>query len=203
MKATSRRQTFDKADFEWSYLAIGLGALATLLFAVIIPVINWLSGATFTSQLLVFDYLPVNAELQQDVRLDADTLLVELPHASTATWLAQIGRGVLFTVVVLAVLHHLWRFMRSVAEGSPFTETNVRRLQIMAWILIIAPMVGLLVEAVYNGHLLSLAFEHGFTWVVNISNATYVVAGFGVLLALIAEVFRRGVRLEGDVDGLV
>lgn len=198
-----RLTTFDKSDFAWSYIAIALAGLGVLVFAVLKPIVAWLRGAPLELDVLLPDGAPLDIETVSEVTAVGHVASLALADAPTTTWLLRIGLGLLFTAAVVAVLVLLFRFMHSIDADSPFTAANVRRLQFMAGILLIGPILAFWIQALWNGHLLSLAFGIELTWVSRIDNAYYAIFGFGTLLACIAEVFRRGLTLEDDVDGLV
>lgn len=199
----TRALTFDESDFQWSYLALGLASLASVLFAVALPAVAWLRGEPLVARVLSPADADVAVSAADGASVTTDTLTVHLADAPAGAWLATIGLGALFTAVVWVVLYQLWRLLRAVADGSPFTQANVVRLRVMAWALMLTPVVALVLTAFYHSYLLSLALGEGSAWVLRVPNSTYVIVGFGILLALIAEVFRRGVQLEDDVEGLV
>lgn len=199
----SKLPTFGKSDFSWSYLAIALGGLAVAVFAVIKPLVLWLGGQSLEAEVRLLEGAPLDLDATAGTTLVGHLASAILTDASTATWLARIGLGLLLTLAVLAVLFLLLRFMRSVAAGDAFTAANVRRLRAMAAILFLGPVIGSWAQAFWNGHLLSVVFDIENTWVVHFDHFHFTILGFGALLACVAEVFRHGVQLEDDTEGLV
>lgn len=155
------------------------------------------------SKVVVHIGAPLDADTVAGATALAQTAAVTLTDVPIATWLARIGLGLLLSLAVLTVLYLLYRFMRSIDAGTPFTIANVRRLQIMAGIMLLGPVLAFWIQTFWNGHLLALAFGIEHTWAGRFDNLYIAICGFGTLLACIAGVFRQGLILEDDVEGLV
>jgi nitric oxide reductase large subunit len=89
------------------------------------------------------------------------------------------------------------------SEGDPFISPNVNRLRAIGIILMIAPVVGtwaaMAEEALFQrefamGALTYMEFEAG---------AMFTYFGVGILFLVVAEVFKMGLRLREDTEGLV
>ena len=91
------------------------------------------------------------------------------------------------------------------AEGDPFIRANVRRLQIIAALLLVEPLIEswstmaeseLLLRAVPKlpPETIFLQYDLG---------SAFVFFGVGILVFILAEVFKTGVHLREDVEGLV
>ena len=115
------------------------------------------------------------------------------------------GMTVLSLLVLAFLLSQLWLLLRAVSHDAPFTDQVVRRLRVMGLTLIgwelLEPFLWLflspkaweygLVSAGAQGVGLELgSMEPGGPQLTRIA--------FGALLLLLAQVFRRGVRLEHD-----
>ena len=91
--------------------------------------------------------------------------------------------------------------MRTLRDGDPFTPVNGRRILTISLLLIGAgltegPIRGLLAWTQVNGTPAEPLVDIGYS--ISIQQI-----GFGLLLAALAEIFRRGARMRADVDGLV
>lgn len=140
---------------------------------------------------------PVSAHLYGRLLLDAEpgwnSLIASL-----------YGMTVLSLLVLAFLLSQLWLLLRAASRDAPFTEQAVRRLRVVGVTLIAwevaEPVLWLFLSpkawdydmVSYGGGIgLELtSMEPGGP------QLTHIV--FGVLLVLLAEVFRRGVHLETD-----
>jgi hypothetical protein len=107
-----------------------------------------------------------------------------------------VGAGLALTIVWL-----LLRIVRTLTTGDPFRPVNVRRVTGIAVAVIAFGIQEPLLSAVNTGALVRgtaaedvVPFELAFSW------APILV---GLLIAALAEVFRRGTRLRADTEGLV
>jgi hypothetical protein len=113
---------------------------------------------------------------------------------------------VLSLLVLALVLNQLWRLLRAAAAGEPFTDQVVRRLRVMGGVL-----VGWeLAEPVLWLFLSPKAWEYGATSYgpgatadlqlgsMEPGGPQLTVIAFGLLLVLLAQVFRRGVELADE-----
>ena len=144
------------------------------------------------------DVRAVSADLDGRLLLDAD------PGWSPLV-ASLYGMTVLSLLVLAFLLSQLWLLLRAVARDAPFTDQVVRRLRVIGLTLIawelLEPLLWLflspkawdygLVSAGTRGVGLELgSMEPGGPQLTRIA--------FGALLLLLAQVFRRGVRLEHD-----
>lgn len=194
--------TFDKQDYGWSYLAMVLAAIAVSAIAVVLPLIDWVRGVPLSTSAVLFDPQPVDGAAD-GASAATDVVQVEISDAPASAWFGHVGLGLLFALAVFIFLALLWRFMRSLEHGTPFTGTNVTRLRAMGAILLFAPVLDSILRGLLNRHILDIAFGQRPAWSFQMPYQTMAMMGLGVVLLCIAEVFRRGVELEEDVEGLV
>ncbi|HEX4977066.1 MAG TPA: DUF2975 domain-containing protein [Nocardioides sp.] len=115
------------------------------------------------------------------------------------------GMTVLSLLVLAFLLSQLWLLLRDVSRDAPFTDEVVRRLRVIgvtliAWELL-EPFLWLLLSPKAWDYGLLSAGARG----VGLQLGSMEPGGpqltrmaFGALLLLLAQVFRRGVRLEQD-----
>lgn len=192
---------FSKDDFTWSYIAIVAAAVAVVGLSVVKPALTWAIGGPLRADVplepgdLVDDDMP---------GLTASRGVIELAGAPASGHLWVIALGAAFSGVVLFVLVLLWRFVRACQLGEPFVAANVRRLKWMGASLLVLSLVAVPVQGFANAYLRGLVLPGlDEVWYARFDSTMAAVAAFGVLLALVAEVFTRGEELEGDVEGLV
>ena len=115
------------------------------------------------------------------------------------------GMTVLSLLVLAFLLSQLWLLLRAVASDAPFTEQVVRRLRVIGLTLVAWELL----EPFLWLFLSPKAWEYGFLSAgaqgIGLRLGSMEPGGpeltrmaFGALLLLLAQVFRRGVRLEND-----
>jgi hypothetical protein len=139
-----------------------------------------------------------SAQLEGRLLLDADPGWNPLVAS-------QYGMTVLSLLVLAFLLSQLWLLLRAASRNAPFTDQVVRRLRVIGLTLIawelMEPFLWLflspkawdygLIGAGARGVGLELgSMEPG--------GPQLTLMAFGALLLLLAQVFRRGVRLESD-----
>ena len=113
-----------------------------------------------------------------------------------------IGADLLRTGIVLGVTFLLLLMVRSLRAGDPFTEDNSKRIVWLALLVAIGGQAAVLMD-VLAGHLF-VSGGQGFSgWgqfplLIDVHPLAY-----GLVLAVIAAVFRQGVVLRQEVEGLV
>jgi hypothetical protein len=115
------------------------------------------------------------------------------------------GMTVLSLLVLAFLLAQLWLLLRAVSRDAPFTDQVVRRLRVIGLTLIgwelLEPFLWLFLSPKAWEYGLVSAGAHG----VGLELGSMEPGGpeltrvaFGALVLLLAQVFRRGVRLEHD-----
>jgi hypothetical protein len=115
------------------------------------------------------------------------------------------GMTVLSLLVLAFLLSQLWLLLRAVSRDAPFTDQVVRRLRVIGLTLIawelLEPFLWLFLSPKAWDYSLLSAGARG----VGLDLGSMEPGGpqlplmaFGALLLLLAQVFRRGVRLEQD-----
>ena len=147
--------------------------------------------------LLQGDVRPVNAALSGRVFLDAepgwDALMASL-----------YGMQVLVLLVLAFLLAQLWLLLRTAGYGQAFSGPMVRRLRIIGWTIVgwefLEPLLWLFFSPKANDyseitigpspHLSLSSMEPG--------GPSWTVISFGLLLVLLAELFRHGADLAEE-----
>jgi hypothetical protein len=120
------------------------------------------------------------------------------------TWpdrLGFAGPQLAAQAVILLVLWLLWRIIRTVSTAEVFTPANARRMVgIGLAVAVGGSAVQLLGYAAHKG-ILARSAAAG---IVDITfSFSYLPLVIGAIVLLLAEVFRQGVRLRAEVDGLI
>jgi hypothetical protein len=120
------------------------------------------------------------------------------------TWVDRLGFAgpeLATQAVILLVLWLLWCIVRTIPDGQVFTSANARR---MAGIGAAVAVGGSVVQLVsYTMHKTIVARSAAANVVDVVFSFSFLPLVLGVVFLLLAEVFRQGVRLRSEVDGLV
>jgi len=147
--------------------------------------------------------LPPNVELWSPGVWAA--IKVEHPDRTTKT-LSRLSR-VPSSVLLVAIIWMLRSIVvttvgTNTSEGDPFIRPNVRRLYILALLLTASPVIDF-VSQIAESELVSRSLPKDFA-VSSVDFSSFVPSiGMGLLVLVLAEVFKIGVRLREDVEGLV
>lgn len=124
--------------------------------------------------------------------------------------LLMLVASVPMDLIVIAIIFLIRKIVRTAigtdrSEGDPFIRPNVKRLRIIAIILIATPLIGSWMKIAES--------ELMFRSLSNIPPETtmleydlgspFLCFGMGLMVLLIAEVFKAGIQLREDVEGLV
>jgi hypothetical protein len=182
--------------------------LATLLLVVSIAVgLVILLGATFGFSLgnEISVHTPVDGRnlrgLPPDALIPADvdvTVVVHDPTDEQARWFAL--RDLPEGIIVVAMLWLVRGLLRSVRDGDPFNDSNVRRLRALALFVLIGVPLAAFVKSIIAG---ALAASAGLpSPSVEISVPGAAILG-GLALLVLSEVFAEGVHMRDDLEGTV
>lgn len=110
---------------------------------------------------------------------------------------------VLSLLIVAFLLAQLWLLLRAASQGDPFTDRVVRRIRIIGATLIawevVEPFLWLFLSPkAWDYGLTTRSDVHGLELGSMEPGMQFTPIAFGILLLLLAEVFKRGVRLEHE-----
>jgi hypothetical protein len=146
--------------------------------------------------LLQGDTRPVDAALSGRLFLDAkpgwNSLMASL-----------YGMQVLALLVLTFLLAQLWLLLRAASRGQGFSGSMVRRLRIIAWTMVgwefLEPLLWLFFSPKANDYdavmIGRMPLEFGS---MEPGGPSWTVISFGLLLALLAELFRHGADLAEE-----
>jgi len=153
-------------------------------------VLNWLMAAVILALLFV---VPNEAWIMSALKLDpspgADRVILGLRT------IAALG---LVTIPMnYGILTRLLAMVETVREGDPFVATNARRLQEIAWTLLVLQLIGIVIGSI--GKALSTPSHP-----VNLDAGFSINGWLAVLLTfLLARVFAAGTQMRDDLEGTV
>lgn len=139
--------------------------------------------------------LPEGAVSPDDVEV---TVRVRDASQEQHRWAA--ARDLVPGVLVVVAVWLLRGLLRSVRDGDPFTERNVRRLRALALVVLIGVPLAVFLSSIFAGELAtSTGLDSPGTQLTLPGNA--FLGGLATLV--LAEVFAAGVRLRDDLEGTI
>lgn len=145
------------------------------------------------------DVRPVNAELTGRLFLDAEP-------GWNPLMACLYGMQVLALAVLAFLLAQLWLMLRAASRGREFTSQMVRRLRIMGWTMVgwefIEPFLWLFSSPKSNDYSYAVIgpWPHLSLGSMEPGGPSWTVIAFGLLLVLLAEIFRRGADIAEEQE---
>ena len=146
--------------------------------------------------------------LQSDVRAVDATLYGRLFLDAAPGWnslMASLyGMQVLSLLVLAFLLAQLWLLLRTASYDEPFSVPMVRRLRIIGWTIVgwefVEPFLWLFFSPKANGYSETTvgAAPHLALTSMQPGGPSWTVVSFGLLLLLLAELFRHGTDLAEE-----
>ena len=104
---------------------------------------------------------------------------------------------VLVMGVGLWLITELQRILRTVRDGKPFAPSNARRVRRIAWVLIAGEFVRAAIVYLENSYAATHFTSEGFRFIARPDFSVGAIIE-GLIILVIAEVFRAGTRLDED-----
>lgn len=198
------RMKFDDTDFKLTKL-VGAGvAIGALVITIINPLVSWANRKPLVATLDGVAEGAIDGGRPGVTLTHGSTVTAQFADAGASLWLAALAPSILFVACLGGVLWLLWQLLDAVHYGHPFTESNVRRMRGIALIIVVGSFAVFLAQGLSGGYLLTQAVEGTSVFFANDTETSdLLIPGFGFLIAALAEAFRHGVELEGDVEGLI
>lgn len=137
------------------------------------------------------------------VQLDMDGSAMQLSLLGLRWWETVVFSGPPFAygALALAVIWLLWQVVRTLRSGDVFTQANVRRVMWVGGLIGGGSVLLQAAEYLAQRGVLAASAAAGVVEVAPSFNLMPLLLGAVVLL--LAEVFRQGVHLRSEVEGLV
>jgi hypothetical protein len=143
------------------------------------------------------DVRPVDAALSGQLFLDAEP-------GWNSLMASLYGMQVLSLLVLAFLLAQLWQLLRAAVRGQGFSDPMVRRLRTIAWTMVgwefLEPLLWLFFSPKANDY--SEAVIGPGPWLslgsMEPGGPSWTVVSFGLLLVLLAELFRHGADLAEE-----
>jgi Protein of unknown function (DUF2975) len=193
---------FDRSDYVATQILLAIVVIGALAFDLVAPVVEAVRNAplpmSFTTKVTSGITLPRGAT--HDGVVTMELLLTDPTHGER---LVQAIPGLLGAAVSITVALLLFQLLRTTQAGDPFTRRNVRRINTVALAVGIGGTFAQLAQeiadnAFYTSGRLPLPETMIFDLTLFLTPVFVMMVIF-----LIGETFRRGVKLRDDVEGLV
>jgi len=156
----------------------------------LLVVLNWLLGVAILVLLLVVPHEQwILSEFDLSPSPDADRLVMGLRAVAVL--------GLVTIPINHVILRHLLAMVQTVRAGDPFVARNARRLQVIAWALLVLQLIGIAIGAI--GTAISSPAHP-----VDLDAGFSVNGWLAVLLTFVlARVFAEGTLMREDLEGTV
>ncbi|HYO18285.1 MAG TPA: DUF2975 domain-containing protein [Dermatophilaceae bacterium] len=199
---TRDQLAFDRADYLGAKIILGITVAGSILFGVVGPILDAVNNVplpvAYTAK------VTSGIELPRGATHDGwPTVHLLLADATLVERFTQALPQLLFAAMTIAVAWLLYQLLRSTQAGEPFTRRNVMRLNAIALTIGIGGMLTQYAQGFANSAIHTtgrLPDRAGLSFEMTLTPLPLVVM---LMVALIAEAFRRGVALRDDVEGLV
>lgn len=195
---------FDRSDFVGTTVILSLAVVGTVLLGLLVPVVEAIRNSplpvSYTTKLTSGFVLPRGAT--HDGFATMDLLLMD---ATPGERLMQALPSLMGSAMTIAVCWMLFRLLRSIQAGEPFTRANVRRINVIALIVGLVGTLAQFAQGIADNRIPTsgrLPDSASATLVFEMS-ITPIPLVMMLVIALVGEAFRRGVQLREDVEGLV
>lgn len=201
---TKRRDilAFDRADRWGLAVLLLLIVTATTAELVVGPIVGWVRGEALSVPYFSDVQVPGLAGTGL-VHTAADYALLVAHPTARMRWLDLLP-GVGHAVLVAAMAWVVLRLMTDIGRGSAFARRNVTRLRVLAGLLLVGWTVVYFAAATCTFAILTeldlSAIDGGPRAALTLPVVPFVA---GLIVALVAEAFRAGTKLQDDVEGLV
>ncbi len=197
--------TWDRSDYVFTRGATIATAAIVCVVSVGLPLWDWLRGNPLVG---VVDTGSVDTPLPESLAaaepgatLTWDGVVqLQIADPSAGLRLAALLPSLLVAALAVAIAVTLHRLIGAAEAGRPFAPATTRSLRTVGWLIfagaLLLPMIGgfadslLILDAIDEQ--VSASYSLSLGWVA-----------LGLLVLLLAEIFRIGSRLADDVDGLV
>lgn len=201
-KAKGGLLRFSRADYLGTEIVLGVAAAGSVMFGLVEPAVDAITNTplpvSFTTKITGDLELPRGASHDGNI-----TMELLLRDATLGERLTQAIPGLILVGMTISIAWLVFQLLRSTQAKEPFTRRNVRRVNLIALIVGIGGVLVQLAQSVADSAIQTsgrlpdppvLIFEFSFTPVPLVAM---------LVIALVGEVLRRGVKLRDDVEGLV
>ncbi|WP_281965001.1 DUF2975 domain-containing protein [Serinicoccus marinus] len=131
--------------------------------------------------------------------------VVGMPQGDVLVEDVAVGEfALLMTPMLIGIAATVWgavlltRLLHDLGRGEPFSRTSVRRLRLLALLLVVVPIGTDLFLSIATSQILGARDASAFAFEVSFGPVVT-----GLLVAAVAQAFASGAKLRADVDGLV
>jgi len=194
--------TFDRLDYLAAKIVLGIAVVGSVLFGLGGPIRGAVTNAplpvSYSTKVTSSIPLPRGATHNGNA-----TVELMLTDATLGERLTRALPELLIAAMTIAVAWLLYKLLRDTQAGEPFTRRNVRRINTIVLVIGLGWIVAQFAQGVADNMIQTsdrIPDQGNPSLVFTFTPLPLVVM---LVIALIGEVFRRGVQLRDDVEGLV
>lgn len=198
------RLEFSRVDYLILRVILVVTMVASGCVGLVAPLFAWATdrpiNATFARNIdAAAGHFPAGVGAQNPVEI-----AVAVNDPSAAERVVDALPNLLIAAIIIIVCWLVLRLLNDLRRGEPFSAANVRRVRIIAALVGIGAIVVSFCESVSNAQLLVNRLpansDMDAVFIMSVPLPWLVAM---LLLAVVAEVYRRGTELRDDVEGLV
>lgn len=118
-----------------------------------------------------------------------------------------LSKGILFASWLFFFIQLIWirKLIKNTNEGSFFVRANVQVFMNLAYLYIVLPFIILITENYLNDRLLpnGLALPEGYRFIAQTSSFQFQYLFVGLMLLLVAQAFKHGLRLQKEQELII
>lgn len=194
------RLAFDRADWFATRALVALAAVVALGAAIVAPLVRWTQGRPV--ELAVDGPISVPLLDTAGVGYGPGSYRARIEDPSVGQRLLEWAPGAILAVVAVAVAVLVSRVLRSIVRGEAFTAATVRRLRLVAIVVVTAAVAWPFVAGLAQLALRTSLDVEGLGPEVPVDISWLSLIG-GLVIAAIAEAFNQARALREDLEGLV
>lgn len=195
--------SLSRADYVVLRILLVLIPLAYAVRGLVPAVVDWVTGAPlhWTSRTEAEAAAPVATSGAARVAF-AGEVRWTIPDAGTVQRVLALLPSAETVVLLVLGAVCLWRLVTGIRAGEPFQAAVVRRLRVLA-LLVLAQVIVVRATALVADFAVTAPARPDPQTTVDLGAGDLLGFAVGLLLLALAECFRQGVRLRADVEGLV
>lgn len=165
---------------------------------VIVTLGQWLMAIAGVALLAALPLMVILADqITAEMRLETGNPHLVLPLPMV---LAALAICLAIVILMLLFFHYLQQIIRTVSGGDPFVPVNARRLTQMAWVMLFAQVLTIVVAPLGYRIGSIIADETLTAESMDFDPSGLVLV---VTLFILARVFRQGAAMRDDLEGTV
>ncbi len=148
------------------------------------------------------DILPDVITVGQSLTIDTASLIGKDINSLVSVGLITATLSLAYLVYLLVILKSI---LKNVKKDQVFIETNVKKIKLLAYSLILWAFVSSFLQFILTKSFMTVLFEQGISQEIRIYDFSLDLQTvfFGLIILLLSEIFSHGVHLQNEYDATV